>query len=430
MMQSIFSVTLFLSVWLMLVACGSPVEEQPAEEPAEREPAATSTTAVQPTWTPMNEPAAGEPDQTPTAASVQATPEPTEINTSPAEDFGPVSPVWLEDENTISGLTFPAYFSGLSFRDDSVWLVDQNGVAKMVMGQPADGQISPDGTGFLFAGSAYSGDIFYYNMSSGEVTQLTHTPDVQEGGYRWWPERNNIIVFNFVPEDEIGPWNGYIGAFDFVTGETTIIDDQHGSGSAFGLSPDGERIAYVEGSQPVIYTWGEGAEPIDFQALGLEFSSFSAPAWSPDGQLVAFHAGGGAEEAGTGGRESATVIYDPRDNSAAVLHRYVSHGQRGGPEIAWSPDGAWLAVVNPGETGDDIGPMALWVMRPDGSEEHHLGFTGPPVWSPDGSYMIYPQWEIGASGPHPVVMVEAGVWEPIVMDDLAGSFLDKWIDLP
>ena len=128
--------------------------------------------------------------------------------------------------------------------------------------------------------------------------------------------------------------------------------------------------------------------------------------------------------------ESATVIYDPRDNSVDVLHRYLGHGQRGGPENAWSPDGEWLAVVNPGEIGDGIGPMALWVMRPDGSEEHHLGFAGPPVWSPDGKYMIYPQWEIGASGPHPVVMVEAGVWEPIVIEDLEGSTLDKWIYLP
>ena len=98
----------------------------------------------------------------PTATSVQATLDPMEFNTPPAEDFRPVSPVWLEDENTFSGRTFPAYLSGLSFRDDSVWLVDQNGVANMAMGQPAAGQLSPDGTGFLFPGSEYGSNIFYY----------------------------------------------------------------------------------------------------------------------------------------------------------------------------------------------------------------------------------------------------------------------------
>jgi Tol biopolymer transport system component len=430
-------------VLLLLAACRSSIEEQLSEDPVELGPAATTPPAIQPTWTPTEEEASptrlatatptematGEPSQTPTATSVQATLDPMEFNTPPTEDFGPVSPVWLEDENTTSGRTFPAHLSGLSFRDDSGWLVDQNGVAKMIR-QPAAGPLSPDGTGFLFQGSEYGSDIFYYNMSSGEVKQLTNTPDVQERGYRWWPERNNVIVFNFIPEDEIEPWYGYISAFDFVTGENIIIDDQHGSGSSFGLSPDGERIAYLEGRQPTIYTWGQGSEPIDIQALGLEYSSFSAPAWSPDGQLVAFHASDGAREEATGAVGSATVIYDPRDNSVDVLHRYFSHGQRVGPDIAWSPDGEWLAVFNPGEIGDGIGPMALWVMRPDGSEEHHLGFAGPPVWSPDGKYLIYPQWEIGSSGPHPVVMVEAGVWEPIVIEDLEGSFLDKWIYLP
>jgi Tol biopolymer transport system component len=444
MMRRRLPVYLFLSMLLMLVACGSPVEEQEPEDLVELDIAATASPTIQPTLPPTEEAAAptrlatatptematGKPRQTPAATSVQATLDPVDFNTPQTEVFGPVSPVWLEDDNTISGRTFPAYLSGLSFRDDSVWLVDQNGVANMVMGQPAAGQLSPDGTGFLFPGSDYGSDIFYYNMSSGEVKQLTNTPDVDEHGYRWWPERNNVIVFNFVPEDEIGPWYGYLGAFDFVTGENIIIDDQHGSGSSFGLSPDGERIAYIEGSQPMIYTWGQGSEPIDFQSLGLEYSSFSAPAWSPDGQLVAFHAGGGAIEEGIGGRESATVIYDPRDNSVDVLHRYFSHGQRGGPENAWSPDGEWLAVVNIGEIGDGIGPMALWVMRPDGSEEHHLGFASPPVWSPDGKYLIYPQWVIGSSEPHPVVVVEAGVWEPTEIEGLEGSFLDKWIYLP
>jgi Tol biopolymer transport system component len=366
----------------------------------------------------------------PIATSVQATLDAMGTETPLPEPPGSVSPVWLEDENTISGQTFPAYLSGLSFRDDSVWLIDQDGLAHMVMGQPADGELSLDGTGFLFTGSTEISDIYYYSMAGDLVNQLTDTPDISEGGYKWWPGRENVIVFNFVPEDEIGPWYGYIGAVDIATGEYIIIDDQYGSGSSFGLSPDGERIAYLEGDQPMIYTWGQGSELIDFQSLGLEYTSFSAPEWSPDGQLVAFHAGGGQVDNVSGGVKNATVIYDPAADSVKVFHEYFSHGQRGGPETAWSPDGEWLAVLNPGETGEGIGPMALWVMRPDGSEEHHLGFAGPAVWSPDGRYLIYPHWEIGSSGPHPMVVVEAGVWEPIVIEELAGSFLDKWIYLP
>jgi len=434
-MKRRYSVCASLVMLLLLAACTSPVEEQVREDPAEPEQTVTSTPALLPTWMPTEElvspteMATVMPSQTTIAINEQPTPDSMELNTPQSEDVGPISPLWLEDVNTISGRALPAYLSGLTFRDDGVWLVDQNGVAKMVLGQPSSGQLSPDGTGFLFSGSEQGSDIFYHNMSSGEVKQLTNTPTVQERGYRWWPERSNVIVFNFIPEDEIGPWYGYIGAFDLVTGENIIIDDQHGSGSSYGLSPDGERIAYIEGRQPMIYTWSQGSQPIDFQSMGLEYSSFSAPAWSRDGQLLAFHASNGATEEATGAVGSATLLYDPRDNSVNVLHRYFSHGQRGAPEIAWSPDGEWLAVVNPGEIGDGIGPMALWVMRQDGSEEHHLGFAGPPVWSPDGKYLIYPQWEMGSSG-HSIVMVEAGVWEPIVVEDLEGSTLDKWIYLP
>jgi len=97
---------------------------------------------------------------TPTEINALATLEPMDFNTPQAEDIGPVSPVWLEGENTTSGRTFPAYLSGLSFRDDSVWLVDQNGVGKMVMGQPAAGQLSPDGTSLIAVSIADQAALF------------------------------------------------------------------------------------------------------------------------------------------------------------------------------------------------------------------------------------------------------------------------------
>ena len=52
------SVSLFLFVLLLLVACSSPVEEQQSEDQAELEPAATTAPAIQPTRTPTEEVAA------------------------------------------------------------------------------------------------------------------------------------------------------------------------------------------------------------------------------------------------------------------------------------------------------------------------------------------------------------------------------------
>lgn len=343
-----------------------------------------------------------------------------------------VNPAWLSDPEIPTGPALPAFLSGLSYRDDSVWLVDQAGVPHLVMGQPAQGELSPDGTGYLFSSSMDAGeDIYYFNMVSQTVSQWTDTPATYESGYRWWPTRPNVIVYNFVPEDQLGPWYGYLSARDITTGDQIVIDGQVGSGSAFALAPDGERIAYLQGTQPMIYTWGMGSVPIDMQALGLGFDSYSAPAWSPDSRQLAFHAAGGESDPTSGAVQNATVIVDLAANTAMVLHEYASYGRRAEPEIAWNPDGQWLAVVNPGEVDPNGDPMAMWVISADGATEIFLGFSSGPIWSPDGDYLIYTSWPpIGTSAAHTVNTIQPGVWEPTPIPQLEGSFLENWIRLP
>jgi Tol biopolymer transport system component len=341
-------------------------------------------------------------------------------------------PVWLTNPDNPTGQILPAFFSGLSYRGDSVWLVDQEGVSHLVMGQPTDGALSPDGTGYLFESSQDDGgDIYYYNIAADTVSQWTDTPDAYEGNFKWWPARPNVIVFNYVPADQLGPWYGYLAAFDIPTSEYIIIDDEVGSGSDFALSPDGEKIAFVQGTQPVIYTWGQGLVELDMESMGLTFTSFSFPTFSPDGSKVAFHASGGESNASDGSNPSATVIVDLQSNSAEVLHEYKSYGQRGGPELVWSPDGRYLAVLNPGEVDAGGEPMALWVFDLDTGEEIFLEFSSSPRWSPDGKYLVFMAWPpIGTSEPHQIIYVETGVWEQIPVEGIEGSFLGSWIDLP
>jgi hypothetical protein len=93
MMRIQLPVYLFLSVVLLLAACGPQVEEQLSEDPAELEPAATSTPVIQPTWTPTEEVTAptrlatitrlatATPTETPTK---MATAEPTKTPTATA----------------------------------------------------------------------------------------------------------------------------------------------------------------------------------------------------------------------------------------------------------------------------------------------------------------------------------------------------------
>ena len=341
-------------------------------------------------------------------------------------------PFWLNSDSGPTGEVLPAFLAGLSYRGDSVWLVDRQGVSHLVMGQPTDGVLSPDGTGYLYESSQdEGGDIYYYNIAADSVSQWTDTPEIYEGNYKWWPARPDVIVFNFVPQKELGPWWGYLAAYDIPTSEYIILDDQVGTGSDFALGPDGERIAYVQGSQPVIYTWGAGMEELDMESLGLTFTSYASPAWSPDGSLLAFHAAGGESSANDGSNPSATVVIDLETSTAEVLHEYKSYGQRGGPELAWSPDGRYLAAVDPGEVDASGEPMALWVFDLETDEEIFLGYSTSPRWSPDGQYLIFMAWpEIGSTDPNQIVFVQAGVWDPVSVDQIEGSFLESWIDLP
>jgi dipeptidyl aminopeptidase/acylaminoacyl peptidase len=146
---------------------------------------------------------------------------------------------------------------------------------------------------------------------------------------------------------------------------------------------------------------------------------------------LAFHASGGESDPNSGAVLRAVVIIDLAANSAEVLHEYDSFGQRGGPEIAWSPDGEWLAVVNPGEIDPSGDPMAMWLLKVTNGDEIFLGFSSNPIWSPEGDYLIYVAWPpIGTEALHQVEYVEAGVWQPVTVTELGDAYPESWIVLP
>jgi hypothetical protein len=65
---------------------------------------------------------------------------------------------------------------------------------------------------------------------------------------------------------------------------------------------------------------------------------------------------------------------------------------------AWSPDGATIAFVR-GVSGDR---SQLWVMRPDGTEQHPYApasprdsYDGEPTWSPDGGSVAFVRRRVG-----------------------------------
>jgi Tol biopolymer transport system component len=203
------------------------------------------------------------------------------------------------------------------------------------------------------------------------------------------------------------------------------MDSEIGSFSPAALSPDGQTIAYDRAGVPWLYRLNGGSQAISLEPFGLTFRKAARPAWSPDGQMLAWRVFG--DEPGTDGW-GAIAVLNLSQQKGFLLHRYSI---RGGTEIfgglAWSPDGKWLAVVNEGE----IEKASMWVMRVDGSEEHHLGETELPIWSPDSRQLVFSRLQSGAHSPYETetLLVGIGDWQLHQLDLPDGARVKGWVTL-
>jgi Tol biopolymer transport system component len=203
-------------------------------------------------------------------------------------------------------------------------------------------------------------------------------------------------------------------AVDPDTGESRIVVDveQPGIGNA-AWSPDGRWLAYdhygrglwvvnaeretrqlaVEASW-VSWTWSPTAPQLamvrDSRLTVVDASTgrqtdlgdvvgdvTSAPVWSPDGTRILYGARGGSlYSVDVGGGDHSLLVRLPGENLDSM------------DEIEWSPDGAYIAIVNDLEPGD----RRLYVMNADGSRVRVLLDNFEPggfAWSPDGTGLTY-----------------------------------------
>lgn len=202
----------------------------------------------------------------------------------------------------------------------------------------------------------------------------------------WSPEGREVVVAA-VEQTGQSRFEGGIYSIDIFSGVRRTIMQGPATFSSPSFSPDGKNLLFA-----ARYENDRAPEVFVADADGTNMRRLSAgeyfnrdPAWSPDGERVAYAAESTAEDDGGNPKEALHIVVVDADGSNL---KRISEAGWHASSPRWSPDGKLLLFMQtPSGPLDNFITWRIVTMRPDGSDRVVVlsGKTGDNV-SPNGSY--------------------------------------------
>jgi TolB protein len=222
-------------------------------------------------------------------------------------------------------------------------------------------------------------DIYMTNVDGTGERRLTDSQGLD--GFPTWSPDGERIAFA-TDRDGGGNWEIYVMDSD-GRHQRRLTNTPEQKEAVPAWSPDGEHIAYVVdlfGENPAI--WVMNADGSERRQL----TGASWPSWSPDGERIVYTVYSGAGEGrlfvmDAGGSERRRL-------AGSLIRRLTDTAD--GEEPAWSPDGERIAF----STNVGMDNAEIFAMDSDGSDRTRLtDIPGndhwPPTWSPDSSRIAF-----------------------------------------